>query len=202
MKSYDSYTHPCYGKDCMECETCIFDRPLEEAPKEHKTLRADETCNYCGYLIKQYGDRGGEKRFNACCSKERIEGSRYSRPRTIDFNLTDLMDIEKPEWCPKLKENVKPSGETPLAVSLTYTEKRDRLKALPPHLDWSQIEVGKKYVIPSILGRRRKILQSKYKTEFTLVCNEVKEDGTLSSDIINIFKTDIDTNFIVEYKNF
>lgn len=194
---YEGDIHPCLGKDCMQCETCIFDKPLEEVTKK---LRPDETCNYCGYLIKQFKDRH-DVIFNACCSKAKIETPTCTRPRTIDFRLTENSDIEKPAWCPKLTEE-KEKSKKDGGHDMTYAEKRDRLKALPPQLDWSQLTPGKKYVIPSILKRKRKILYLKYKTEFTLVFNDIKEDGTITNDIINIFKTDIDTNFIVEYKNF
>ena len=204
---YEGEVHPCLGKDCMQCETCIYDRPLEDVlpkPKEHKTVPPNRNCNYCGYLIKQFKDRG-DTIFNACCSKVRIEASTYSRPRTIDFRLKEGDDIETPHWCPKLKEATRLSSE-PKHVSsdtnITYTERRNRLKALPPHLDWNQITPGKTYLIPSILGRKRKLLIVKYKTEFTLVCNEILDNGNTADFITNIFKTDIDTNFIVEYKKF
>ena len=156
-----SNKHQCEGKDCLTCKTCIFDEPLED---DYNTspLRADKLCNYCGYLIKQYKDHDS-KCFNACCGKEKIEFSEYSRPRTIDFRVYE---------------------------------------GLAPHMDWSQFTPGKTYVIPSILGKKRKILLLKYKTDFTLVFNNVKEDGTVLDIITNIFKTDIETNFIVERKNF
>jgi hypothetical protein len=105
-------------------------------------------------------------------------------------------DIKKPIWCPKLKEKDKKER------TLTYTEKRNKLKELPSQMDWSQFSPGKKYVIPSILGRKRRILLLKYKTDYTLVFNDVNEDDTISDVITNIFKTDVDANFIVEYKNF
>ena len=184
--------HICEGKDCTTCETCIFDEPLKDG-HEKPTLSADKTCNYCGYLMKQYKEHGS-KIFNACCGKERIKFSDYSRPRTIEFRLVEGDDIKKPIWCPKFKEEKK--------ETLTYTEKRDRLKKLPPQMDWSQFTPGKKYVIPSILGKKRKILFLRYKTDFTLVFNDIKDDGAVSDIITNIFKTDTEVNFIVELKNF
>jgi hypothetical protein len=186
--------HLCEGKDCSACVTCVFDEPLKDDYKDI-TLKADKTCNYCGYLIKQYRAHGSEF-FNACCSKERIEFSEYSRPRTIEFRLVEGDNIKKPIWCPKLKEKGKEER------TLTYTEKRNKLKELPSQMDWSQFSPGKKYVIPSILGRKRRILLLKYKTDYTLVFNDVNEDDTVSDVITNIFKTDVETNFIVEYKKF
>lgn len=200
---YEGDMHPCLGKSCTLCETCIYDKPLGgvlPSQKEYKTITPNGKCNYCGYLIKQYRDKG-DTVFNACCSKARIDVSNFSRPRTIDFRLEDGMDIETPKWCPKLKEASVQFSESN-SPSLTYTERRNRLMSLPPHLDWSQLEPGKTYLIPSILGRKRKLLLAKYKTEFTLVCNEIMEDGKTSDCITNIFKTDVDTNFIVEYKKF
>jgi hypothetical protein len=195
-----SNKHQCEGKDCLTCKTCIFDKPLED---DYNTapLRADKLCNYCGYLIKQYKDHDS-KFFNACCGKEKIEFSEYSRPRTIDFRVYEGDDIKKPVWCPKLKEDTNKGTNEVDSQKLTYTERRNRLKNLAPHMDWSQFTPGKTYVIPSILGKKRKILLLKHKTDFTLVFNDVKEDGTVLDIITNIFKTDIETNFIVERKNF
>ena len=196
---YNGEIHPCLGKNCLQCETCIYDKPLDDVVKPKKK-KSECVCNYCGYLIKQFRDKG-DKIFNACCSKAKIEAPNYSRPRTIDFRLTDDMDIETPGWCPKFKEAKMASSESK-STGLTYSERRDRLKALPPHLDWNQIEVNKMYVVPSILGRKRKILFAKFKTTYTLVCNDVDENGNVTDIITNIFKTDIDSNFIVEYKKF
>lgn len=200
--------HPCEGKDCLMCDTCIFDVPLDENlnPKEERRLRADETCNFCGYLIKQYKDRG-DTIFNACCGMCRIEASTYSRPRTIDFRKKETDDIEKPSWCPKLHGAtgiIATGTQAPTVTtgSSTYAQKRDKLKSLPNHLDWSEIEVGKVYVVPSILGKKRKILMPTYKSDYTLTCYDVEENGKVTLNVTNIFKTDIDTNFIIERKNF
>lgn len=200
--------HPCEGKDCMMCETCIFDVPLDEDlnPIEQKVLKAEDTCNFCGYLIKQYRDRG-DTIFNACCGMSRIDMSTYSRPRTIEFRKKETDDIEKPSWCPKL------NGATGIVVNcshsdttgkekLTYIQKKNKLKSLPNHIDWSEIEVGKTYVVPSILGKKRKIVMPTCKTEFTLTCYNVEENGKITNDVTNIFKTDIDVNFIIERKKF
>ena len=197
------------GKNCTMCETCIYDMPIEDvvSPTRPMVLRADETCNYCGYLIKESIGGHNDKYFNACCGKSLIKTTNCSRPRTIDFRLTEGMDIEKPDWCPKSKgsesEYVVQSKETSAPQAyLSYSERRSRLTKLPPHLDWNQITVGNTYVVPSILGRERKVLFLKFKSDYCLVCNKVQEDGTVTNEAINIFKSDIDTNFIVEYKNF
>ena len=196
--------HPCIGKDCSMCETCIYDEPLENLySKKTEDLSPGNSCNYCGYLIKQYNG-ANDTIFNACCSKSVIETENARRPRTIDFRLTDVMLIKKPFWCPKLKEETRgtESFNASNKERLTYNEKKDKLKSLPPQLNWNQLTVGKKYVVPSILGRKRKLLTLIAKTDFTLVFKDIKPNGQISDEITNIFKSDIETNFIVEYKNF
>lgn len=200
--------HPCEGKDCMMCETCIFDVPLDDKlnPIETRPLRADEICNFCGYLIKQYRDRG-DTIFNACCGMCRVEASNYSRPRTIDFRLKATDDIKKPEWCPKLHgaTGIIATGTEPPSVTkekMTYTERKQKLQSLPNHLDWEDIRIGKVYVIPSILGKKRKIVMPTFKSDYTLTCYEVEVNGSVTSHITNIFKSDIDVNFMIERKKF
>lgn len=196
--------HPCEGKNCINCETCIYDKPLDFNIKENKKLMPDEICNYCGYLIKQYKGHN-DTIFNACCSKTRIESSNYSRPRTIDFRLTETSDIKRPDWCPKIAQKTITDGASKITRASeynSYTAKRDKLKSLPNHLDWVDIKVGRIYIVPSILGRKRKIVQPTFKSEFCLVCNDVAEDGKILNSVTNIFKTDIDVNFIVERKKF
>lgn len=199
--------HPCEGKNCIDCETCIYDKPIESGLPEKK-LMPDEVCNYCGYLIKQYKDHN-DTIFNACCSKCRIETANYARPRTIDFRLNETNDIKRPEWCPKKAQDlIRDSvSHTPPIVTRadeynSYTAKRNKLKELPNHLDWGDICIGKIYIVPPILGRKRKIIKPTFKSEYCLTSKDVGEDGKVLNSITNIYKTDIDVNFIVELKNF
>ena len=212
--------HPCEGMDCRECETCKFDAPIPGDEQQETRISPASLCNYCGYLIKNFGDHGDVK-YNACCGKHIIESDGVRRPRTISFRIQDPVDIPIPDWCPKLADS-KPS-ETPKAKLVTtetpqkslpallssaktvyeqYTEKRNELMKLSKHVEWEDIKEGKLYVIPRIIRQGGKIIRVTRKTEFTLTCHLV--DGSLqdTSFIHNVYKNDIDAIFIVEYHKF
>ena len=210
--------HPCQGKDCRLCETCIYDEPIpDNGAKSPKAL--DKICNYCGYLVKSYKEHGDVK-FNACCGKHIIESGDYVRPRTIRFNVEgDNEDIPKPDWCPKVLSNspsptvtIAPSvsnennsGTTPPSSASFYesfTERRKVLSKLPSHLEWDDFKEGELYVIPRIINQKVKVVKIIDKNDYTIRCIVVNDNGQESNYYHNVYKQDLDAKFIVKYHNF
>ena len=61
--------HPCAGKDCRECETCIFDEDLfidKVQPNKRKDIMSSNLCNFCANLEKSFEHRE-PGRFDAAC---------------------------------------------------------------------------------------------------------------------------------------
>lgn len=214
--------HPCQGKKCNECETCIYDVELfVEKPMESQT-NTSNYCHFCKDLIKNYiGD--DRSKFNACCNRVLINLSNGQRPRIIAANIYQTDIINKPTWCPKergvnkeyyttneLSNTIRRSLPSPSTVStnvntnsnitrpMTYSEKREKLMSLPKHLAWEEIEEGEIYVIPKILSQSRKLVKIIMKTDFIIRCVEIDENGEEKQYLTSIYPKDIDTVFITK----
>lgn len=247
--------HPCAGKSCNDCETCIFDVDIDdiqpkanpmspqcgqlvkcftgyqcedcefrEEKKETKNnnIMNNETCNICQSLIKNYvGD--GRLVFNACCGKVIIDYTSFTRPRVIKYKTGQMLAIETPEWCPKKhgidKQVLKPiAGESysdeneitqrslPARVApsaqetrpMTYYERREKLKTLPKHLAWDEIQENGVYVIPKLLSQARKVVKVIMKTENLIRTVEINEHGDESTYSSTIYPNDLETVFITK----
>jgi hypothetical protein len=269
----ENQEHPCHGKTCDQCTTCIFDVDIDDIqPKskpmpsqcgqlvkcftgyqcedcEYKDFKEDkkmitpkETCNKCQDLIKNFiGD--GRLVFNACCGRVTIDYGDYTRPRVIKYKTGQMLQIDTPDWCPKkngiskqvlkpvasdstmvdeneitkrltpttTQVNNHPSNEdddydddeynynpTPTTQTkpLTYYEKKERLKKMPPHLSWDDIKEGDVYVIPKILTQARKVVRIVMKTDTMLRCSEINEFGEESKCCTSVYPSDIEMVFI------
>ena len=222
--------HPCAGKDCRECDTCIFDEDLfidKVQPNKRKDIMSNNLCNFCANLEKSFEHRE-PGRFDAACRAVTYDTWNCSRPRRIDYNLSQTQDIVRPSWCPMNNPNNKHMAlPTPSQTSqplvppytpksqnteelrkkpvnmLTYSEKRELLKELPKHLEWDEIEEGKTYVIPKIMSQPRKVVKVSSKTSGVCVCHEINEStGNEYSYSCNIYPSDLDAVFITEYRKF
>ena len=208
--------HPCRGKDCKDCETCIFDEDLfidkVQPNKKNNNMCSRRLCNECVNLTRSYEMRESG-RFDAACKIVTYEALGTSRPRRIDFNLSAGQTIVAPSWCPlKINAETKPLGlPTPSQVSntpkptgeLTYTERRERMKSLPKHIEWDDIQEGKVYVIPKILSQARKIVKVIAKTEMCCSCHEISETtGNEYQYNCSVYPSDLDAVFITELRNF
>ena len=212
--------HPCYGMSCNECETCIFDRDIfaDDKPKK-ENMYLNESCHLCGNLIKNY--IGEDRlRFNACCGRSLIGFNSYSRPRVIKAATGPMVPLPPPEWCPKKRGVTKeyitsteaeqdlvrkclpaPSTATQNIVQnrpMTYSERREKLMALPKRLEWDEIEEGGVYVIPKILSQARKVVRVVMKTDDILRCSEIDEFGKESQVLTSVYPRDIDVVFITK----
>ena len=224
--------HPCRGKDCLQCETCIFDRdifedgitPNERAKKEEKNklnnMCGDRLCNDCVNLSRHY-ERCEVGHFDAACKAVSYEAFGHSRPRRIDYNITPNQSIISPHWCP-LKESkaqlllpaqtrprpqdTGPHSTTPSTTTPTFTsysDRREKMKALRKHIEWKDIEEGKVYVIPKILSQSRKIVKVITKTEMSCICHEISEyTGNEYNYNCTVYPSDLDAVFITELHNF
>ena len=114
--------HPCIGKNCIECETCIFDRELfpdRVTPNEelkNKTsnnmCNNSNTCNNCPNLSKHY-EHCDIGHFDAACGLVSYEAFGVSRPRRIDYNLSPNQTIVSPNWCPLKSSNSQTTPPPP-----------------------------------------------------------------------------------------
>lgn len=216
--------HPCHGKECKDCESCIFDIDIKV---KDNNMQQNLTCDFCSSLVKSYlGD--DRSKYNACCNRclVRFNGSTESRPRVIKANVSPMVILPSPDWCPRNKGIVKEyissdrlledmnfqefrrsglllpttSSSTVKDVSrpLTYTEKRDKLSTMPKHLQWDEIEEDGVYVIPKILYQGRKVIRVVSKTENFLRFCEIDEYGKESQTLTSLYPKDIDAVFITK----
>ena len=167
-------------------------------------------CNGCINLVKVYDDCENG-RFDAACGLTSFKTIYPPRPRRIDFNLTLANSIVAPFWCPMRENNEQAALPSPSQVTtpqptkneLTYTERRERLKQLPKHMEWDDIKEGHVYVIPKIMSQPRKIVKVMTKTNLCCSCHEINIDtNTEYSFSCSIYPSDIDTVFITELHNF
>ena len=196
--------HPCFGKSCEGCQTCMFDEPIPDT-----SLRLLPRCNECGYLIKQFDDR--HRSFNASCAKHMIISENIERARIIQRNITsNEAPIYKPDWCPKII-TATPTQPTSLLLPAVinkpvtyddYVEKRNKMKELPSVMDWKNINEGDMCVVPRILRQKRKLVLVKERTDYVLKCVELNEEFQPTSNYINIYSNDIDVQFIVKIHKF
>lgn len=204
--------HPCYGLDCKECDTCIFDVDL------FKEDKMKNTCNDCSSLVRNYI---GENRlqFNACCDRCIINYVSYSRPRNIQYKVGNMLDIIRPTWCPKERGVTKEyksytevnsmastptttppalPAATPSKKFLTYSEKREMLMKLPKRTEWEDINEGDVYVIPKIMSQSRKVIRVVVKTDSCVRYLDIDEFGKESTVCSSMYKSDIDSVFITK----
>lgn len=217
--------HPCKGKDCKDCETCIFDRDLfedgvtpNEREKNKKTdSMCNRTCNECVNLVRSY-EYCQSGRFDAACKVVSYTAFNQSRPRRIDYNLSPNQSIASPNWCPLLANNSKPPmalpsqsrPTTPMGADIVtpptstpiYT-KREKMKELQKHIEWKDIEEGKVYLIPKILTQARKIVKVITKTDMCCTCHEISEyTGNEYTYNCSFYPSDLDAVFITEIHEF
>lgn len=195
--------HPCHGKSCSDCETCMFDEPIPD-----RSLNILPRCTDCGYLIKSYNSKEGIRVYDALCSKHMIVTGSVERARTIQRNVANKDGIVyRPDWCPKVATaDPKPILSLPAPTKPVtyddYFEKRNKMKELPPMMDWHTLKAGDMCVVPRILRQKRKVLLIKEKTDYVLKCVELNEKFEPTSTFTNIYSNDIDVNFIVKLHKF
>lgn len=222
--------HPCAGKDCLQCETCIFDRDLFEdgiTPNERVTKNNkvnnnmcsnSRLCNECINLLRDY-EHCSEGKFDAACKAMSYTAFNVTRPRRIDYNLLPNQDISSPTWCPlkntaaQLLLTAEPSSTRPLpqntgprpsttTPSTTY-DRREKMKELRKHLAWDDIKEGNMYVIPKILDKSRKVVRVITKTPMSCICHEISEyTGAEYTYNCMVYPSDLEAIFITEMRKF
>lgn len=214
--------HPCSGKKCNECETCKYDTDIFAEVRNKSHSLTTSACHFCNDLVKSYiGD--DRTKFNACCNRVLINLPNGQRPRVISANVHQTDVIKKPRWCPKdrgvnkeyytpdeLSNTIRKGLPSPSTVStnsstnletnrtMTYSEKRERLMALPKHLEWEDIKEGETYVIPKILYQSRKVVKIVMKTDAIIRCVEINESGDEKNYLTTIYPKDIEVVFITK----
>ena len=204
--------HPCFGKDCTECETCIFDEDLFNREKYIKSKENKmcnrKLCNGCVNLIRDY-EHCAPGRFDAACKVVSYSAFGRSHPRKIDYNLSPTQDITAPNWCPvkdSATQLLLPSKTTTPSTAPMYTsysDRREKMKELKRHIDWDDIKEGNIYVIPKILSQARKIVKVITKTDLSCICHEISEyTGSEYSYNTTLYPSDLDAVFITEKREF
>lgn len=217
--------HPCSGKDCKDCETCIFDRELfldritpneELKNKTSNNMCNNNFCNNCSHLSKHY-EHCDNGHFDAACNLVSYEAFGTSRPRRIDYNISANQTIVSPTWCPLKgkKENQlalpsqvthrpNPQQTGPHTPSYTsYSDRREKMKGLKPHIAWSDIKEGNMYIIPKILSQSRKIVKVITKTDLSCICHEISEyTGNEYQYNATFYPSDLEAVFITEMHEF
>ena len=217
--------HPCAGKDCRDCETCIFDRDLFESgitPNEkakiednkvNRNMCNKKVCNGCKNLSKDTSTCVSGH-FDAACDAVSYNAFGVSRARRIEFSARYGDDIIRPNWCPLKEEQLAlpsqttatsstPSTSSNVPAYTSYSDRRDKMKALRKHIEWEDIEEGKTYVIPKILTQSRKIVKVITKTDMSCVCHEISEiTGAEFSYNCMVYPSDLDAVFINEIHKF
>ena len=221
---------PCGRKDCSQCETCVFDEDLflEKEEKNNKEKMANRLCNLCVNLARSYENRENG-RFDVACKVVTFEALGEKRPRRIDFNVSQTQDIVSPNWCPlksgglvgqmglpfhpnistpkkEVENTEEKTSSTPIDKpfkEMTYSEKREKLKELPKHIEWDDIKEGNFYVIPKILSQARKVVKVITKTSTCCMCHEISQyTGEEYTYSCNVYPSDLDAVFITELRNF
>jgi hypothetical protein len=81
---------------------------------------------------------------------------------------------------------------------MTYYERREKLKTLPRHLAWDEIQENGVYVIPKLLSQARKVVKVIMKTENLIRTVEINEHGDESTYSSTIYPNDLETVFITK----
>lgn len=121
-------------------------------------------------------------------------------------NLANKEDnVTKPK-AEETSSTVTPSPSTPSDKpfkEMTYSEKREKLKELPKHMEWDDIKEGNFYVIPKILSQSRKVVKVITKTDTCCMCHEISQyTGEEYTYSCNVYPSDLDAVFITELRNF
>lgn len=217
----------CVGKDCRMCETCIYDEPIElfipdKEKKDEKQNKFNDKmnsstrlCNDCVNLVKDdaYSRNGA---FDAICKACTYQAFGRTNPRKIRFSAQPDEDIVTPQWCPIMQAAMQLAGYKPIPstspstpasttenASLSYTEKRERMKDIRRHVQWDEIEEGKMYVIPKIMSQPRKIVKVITKLELSCICHEISEyTGNEYTYNTVLYPSDLNSILIAELKTY
>lgn len=159
-------------------------------------IRFCNSCEYCKLELNKSG-----RSYSASCSKEKFGYGQLKTDKVILFAVGGDEKIYVPEWCPKNKEHNVIALEFKTNKLITVEPQKEKFSKLPCHVDWCEIEEGKKYVIPKFSSQKTKVILIKEKKESFIKCNEVI-NGKIANSVIIINKNDLEKNFIVEQHNF
>ena len=205
--------HPCRGKVCKDCETCIFDEDLfVEKPIKINNMCNDKLCNNCVNLEKSY-ENIVTKQYDIACRAVSYEAFGHIRPRRIANNISDRDEVKRPNWCPLKNGNTQqklvataPNMQQKQVTTPAYTsyaDRREKLKELRPHIAWEDLKEGNYYIIPKILSKARKVVKVITKTDLCCICHEISEyTGNEYTYNTTIYPSDLECVFINEIRNF
>jgi hypothetical protein len=100
-------------------------------PNKRENIMSSKLCNFCANLEKSFEHRE-PGRFDAACRAVMYDTWNSSRPRRIDYNLSQTQDIVRPTWCPLNNNKKNPSyvfGE--MTTKKFEKEQSKEVKSLP-----------------------------------------------------------------------
>lgn len=140
-------------------------------------------CNFCPHSsVVTFSTP--EERYNLSCEHEKGK-------RLVEVSVKDKYFVTKPSWCPLLASN-KPKEQ-----GLSYNEKLEILKKMPPMIKWEDIKVNKIYHVPQIPGEERKDIIITHKNEYSCTYKVIDSNYNIS---YTIFPSTLMSKFLVEHK--
>lgn len=162
----------------------------------------ENSCNTCPYaecvrvktnMLHTYN--------NWYCNKD-------NKKMILDISIVNGSKIRIPNWCP-LKDSKMIVGSTNKECEtgkiqkkyLTYYEKMELLRKLPPQVKWENIKKDDIYHVPPYLDEKRKdiIITSKsdYSCTYKILAQNPKDSNGIS---YTLYKTTLMSRFIVPHK--
>lgn len=173
-------------------------------------------CNGCVNL-KMFKCGASDIHFNARCGVTQNDVAVMSK--TDDQYKLKLLEtfihmnelVAQPKWCPLLdgyenkdKEPLKLEfkEEKPKRKFLTYQDRCDMFMECKPSVNWDDIKVGDRYVLPRIGYLAGKVIEVKTISDTYLTGNEVLFDGTLSSSFTYVYKAKAEAHILTKHRSF
>lgn len=162
-------------------------------------------CNSCPFFSKV--EKLNKQNFNTRCTAETPRpGGAY---RVIKLNVYPDEKVEKPFWCPTLKEKILNSPTNAKTVPLLpvrakgdvykedeeYKRKKEIWMGMSGITSWDEIKVGSKYHMPPALKRGRMDIEV-----MTKYCGSMEAMNLRTNEKVWLYRQDEEYKFLSELK--
>lgn len=167
-------------------------------------------CSHCPYAKREYVGNSSIL-FTLSCGKATIKTQTVERSRIVAQKVTDYEYVRSPQWCPlginstedtAVKEEATKQLPAPIKTSYSYTEKRDAMKQFPRWLEWDDIKIGERYVIPRIQYAKEKIIEIESKTDYMASGKEIDVYGKPTYTHCTIYPHDLEAILMTQLKKY